>query len=142
MLDIYILRHNINQTTKNIIENPSITGNELLGLPNIFLSVKYKGEELNVKDFMYSSTSGIKYGIKDEDEVFIGLNEHYIEDYAIQEFINVCFRFTNEDLQTKEIIIEVNENELFSEAIKKYRAAANDKRDKIMFIFNSKEINE
>ena len=127
-------RQNENQTTKNVIENPIIK-KYLLGAPNILLVLKYKNKEIKYQDEDLKF-SGIQFGLKDGDEIFIELSQPYIETYALIEDFHIIFRESSN--YEKCVIIVSKKNDLLSDVIKEYREKANDKRDNITFIFNGK----
>ncbi len=76
-------RQNENQTTKNIIENPVIKKN-LLGTPNKLLVLEYKNKEIKYQDEDNLKFSGIQFGLKDGDEIFIELSESQIQELGIK----------------------------------------------------------
>ena len=64
-------RKNKNQTTENIIKNP-FTQKLFVGRSNLFIDLKYKE-------------------LRDGDEIFLDLNENFIKDYALLDYISLIF---------------------------------------------------
>ena len=109
-------RQKQNQTTKYIVENPFI---KFHGRPNDLLSFRYKNKEIDFKWFNLhenSSESGINFGLKDEDEIFLQLNDERLKAYTSGN-LNLFFMKCNEVCKMS---LRVKENEKIDDVFDRY----------------------
>ena len=82
-----------NQTTKNIIENPMIE-NHFVFYVDEYVFLEYKNKKINISSDInnISDISGIDFGLKDDEEIALKLNEEIIKTRALKEDLSIGFR--------------------------------------------------
>lgn len=131
-------RINQKETTKYIVEEATEKVYHCPNFLNRFLYLEYNNEKIH---YGYKDKTGENKGFVDGGEIFLKLDEDYIEQCSLEENINLYFKSKDNDNNEVVTMVSSKRNELFSEVLKLFflkSGYSNEK--KFDYIFNSKSL--